>query len=136
MDVKGAARDDGAAAILWPWSGATNQQWRLLPASGSAYWIVSVNSGKLLDSPGGSGRGAGLDQWSDTSSDNQWWQVVPISGDVCRLVNVRTGWCAEAENGSAADGARVVQNPYTGGVPPAVAPRRRLTRDQGGQPET
>ncbi|RSM47306.1 lectin [Amycolatopsis balhimycina DSM 5908] len=116
LDVKGASRDDGAAVIQWPWTGAVNQQWRLLPASGGSVRIVSVNSGKVLDSPGGSARGAGLDQWSDTSGDNQWWQVVAVSGDVCRLVNVRTGWCAEAENSSTADGARIVQNPYTGGA--------------------
>jgi alpha-L-fucosidase len=116
MDVKGASRDDGAAVIQWPWTGAVNQQWRQVPQPDGSFRLVSVNSGKVLDSPGGSGRGAGLDQWSDTAGDNQRWQLVPVSGDVCRLVNVRTGWCAEAENASAADGARIVQNPYTGGA--------------------
>jgi alpha-L-fucosidase 2 len=118
LDVKGAAKDDGAAIIQWPWTGAANQQWRLLPGSDGSFKIAGVNSGKLLDSPGGSVQGAALDQWSDSASDNQWWKLVPVpgTGDFRQLVNVRTGWCATVENGSTADGARVVQTAYQGGT--------------------
>ncbi|MFI2206633.1 discoidin domain-containing protein [Streptomyces sp. NPDC020192] len=73
------------------------------------YKLVNRNSGKVLDSPGGSAQGTNLDQWTDTSSDNQWWKLVPsTTSGYYRLVNVHTGWCA--------DGANVIQWPTTGGA--------------------
>jgi hypothetical protein len=115
LDVNGGSTADGASIIQWPWTGATNQQWRLLPNQDGSFRLSSVRSGKVLDSPGGSGQGAALIQWADNGGTNQWWRLVPAAtSGYHRLVNVSNGWCVDVEGGSTADGARVVQRPVSG----------------------
>ena len=58
---------------------ATNQQWRLLPNRDGSLRLSCVRSGKVLDSPGGSGQGAVLIQWADNGGTNQWWNLVPAA---------------------------------------------------------
>ncbi|MFF4361272.1 alpha-L-fucosidase [Streptomyces sp. NPDC001604] len=117
MDVKDASTADGTLVIQWPWTGGTNQQWKLLPDTDGSYRLSNVKSGKVLDSPGGSAQGANLDQRGDSGSDNQWWKLVPsATSGYYRLVNVRTGWCADVANASTSDGANVIQWPTTGGA--------------------
>ncbi|WP_367318721.1 alpha-L-fucosidase [Streptomyces sp. HUAS ZL42] len=116
MDVSGASSADGASIIQWPWTGGTNQQWKLLPNADGSYRLSNVRSGKVLDSPGSSTQGASLDQWSDDGGDNQWWKLVPSqTSGYYQLVNVRNGWCADVKDASAADGASIIQWPATGG---------------------
>ncbi|WP_257017074.1 RICIN domain-containing protein [Streptomyces sp. Ag82_O1-15] len=96
--------------------GGINQQWRFQPNHDGSFRLVSVKSGKVLDSPGGSTtKGQVLDQWTDNSAAHQWWKVVPTSGGYCRLVNVKRGLCADAENGATADGTRIIQWSTDGG---------------------
>ena len=116
LDVNGASTADGATIIQWPWTGAANQQWRLLPNFDGSFSLLSVHSGRVLDSPGGSSQGAALIQWTGNSSTNQWWRLVPATTGYHRLVNVRNGWCADVESGSTADGARVIQWAANGGA--------------------
>ncbi|GAB3970441.1 hypothetical protein GCM10029978_043720 [Actinoallomurus acanthiterrae] len=117
MDVANASTADGGTIIQWPWSGGTNQQWKLVPNADGSYRLVNVRSGKVLESPGGSAQGANLDQWTDSGGDNQWWKLVPsTTSGYYRLVNVRNGWCADVANASTADGANVIQWPTTGGT--------------------
>ncbi|MEU6261547.1 alpha-L-fucosidase [Streptomyces sp. NPDC047043] len=117
LDVSGASASDGAPVVQWPWTGGTNQQWKLLPSADGSYRLANVKSGKLLESPGGSAQGTALDQWTDNGGDNQGWKLVPSpAGGYYRLTNVRTGWCADVQNASTADGAPVIQWPTTGGA--------------------
>ncbi|MFI1092682.1 glycosyl hydrolase family 95 catalytic domain-containing protein [Streptomyces sp. NPDC020917] len=117
MDVSGGSTGDGGAVIQWPWSGAANQQWTLLPEYDGSLRLSNVNSGKVLDSPGGSSQGAALDQWSDTGSANQWWKLVPsTTSGYYHLVNDRNGWYAGAQNASGADGTPIVQGAASGGA--------------------
>ncbi|MFD2689235.1 alpha-L-fucosidase [Streptomyces phyllanthi] len=116
LDVNGASSADGAAIIQWPWTGGTNQQWKLLANTDGSYRLSNVRSGKVLDSPGGSAEGAALDQWTDTDTSNQWWKLVPATSGYYRLVNVGNGWCADVKDASTADGATVIQWRDTGGT--------------------
>jgi alpha-L-fucosidase len=116
MDISGASSADGAAVIQWPSTGGTNQQWKLLPNTDGSYRLANVGSGKVLDSPGCSAKGAGLDRSSDTDASNQWWKLVPATSGYYRLVNVGNGWCADIKDASTADGATVIQWPNTGGT--------------------
>ncbi|GAA2630073.1 alpha-L-fucosidase [Streptomyces vastus] len=116
LDVSGASTADGAAVIQWPWTGGTNQQWKLLPNTDGSYRLSNVRSSKVLQSPGGSAQGDGLDQWTDDGGDNQWWKLVPSqTSGYHQLVNVRNGWCADVKDASTADGARVIQWPSADG---------------------
>nr|WP_258193793.1 RICIN domain-containing protein [Streptomyces sp. MA5143a] len=116
LDVSAASSADGAAVIQWPWTGGTNQQWKLLPNTDGSYRLSNVRSGKVLDSPGGSAEGAALGQWADTDAGNQWWKLVPATSGHYRLVNVGNGWCADVKDASTADGAAVIQWHDTGGA--------------------
>jgi hypothetical protein len=52
----------------------------LTPTSvGGTVPLVNRNSGKLLDSPGGSGQGAALDQSTDTNSNQSVVRLVPTA---------------------------------------------------------
>ncbi|RAG86668.1 lectin [Streptacidiphilus pinicola] len=115
LDASGASTADGGGLIQWSWSGGPNQQWRQETNADGSFRLRNVNSGLVLDSPGGSGEGTQLDQWTDSGSDNQWWKLAPTSGGYGRLVNVRTGWCADAQNGSTAAGTPIIQWAANGG---------------------
>lgn len=111
LNVSSADTANGAKIVQWTSSGATNQQWRFLPHADGSFRLAARHSGKVLDSPGGSGQGAQLIQWQDTGADNQWWKLVDAGGGFYRLVNVRSGWCADVDGGSTTDNARVIQWP-------------------------
>ncbi|WP_405577736.1 alpha-L-fucosidase [Streptomyces sp. NBC_01092] len=116
LDVSGASTADGGAAIQWPWGGGTNQQWTLLPNADGSYRLSNVRSGKVLQGPGGSAQGDGLNQWTADGGDNQSWKLVPSrTSGYHQLVNVRNGWCADVKDAATADGASVIQWPATGG---------------------
>ncbi|MFB8179113.1 RICIN domain-containing protein [Streptomyces sp. NPDC055966] len=116
LDVTSGTTADGADLIQWGWSGSENQQWRLQPDADGSFRLVARHSGKVVDSPGGSGQGAQLIQWPDGNSDNQHWKVVDAGGGHVRLVNVRNGLCADVEGGSADNGAKVIQWPVGDGT--------------------
>ena len=117
LDIANASTADGAVAIQWTDTGGTNQKFSLTTNSDGSYRLVNVRSGKLLESPAGSGQGAQLGQWADTGSDNQSWQLVPSpTSGYHRIVNVRTGWCVDVDSASTVDGAKIVQWPGTGGA--------------------
>jgi len=116
LDVSGASTADGGIAVQRPWNGGTDQQWKLLPNTDGSYRLSNVRSGKVLESPGSSAQGAGLDQWADDGGDNQAWKLVPArTSGYHQLVNVRNGWCADVKDASLADDAGVIQRPSTGG---------------------
>ncbi len=118
LDVSGASGADGGAVIQWPWSGAVNQQWKLLPDYDGSFRLSNLNSGKVLDDPGASTvQGQLLDQWTDTRSPNQWWRLLPAAtSGYYQVVNVSSGLSLDVNNASAGDGAPVVQSPANGAV--------------------
>ncbi|WP_020120324.1 RICIN domain-containing protein [Streptomyces canus] len=116
LDVKDASTSDGAYAIQYPWTGGPSQQWKLLPNADGSYRLVSVKSGKVLESPGSSAQGAILDQGTDDGGGNQWWKLAPSkTSGYYRLVNVHNGWCADVKDASTNDAAYVIQWPTTDG---------------------
>ncbi|MFJ6433390.1 glycosyl hydrolase family 95 catalytic domain-containing protein [Streptomyces sp. NPDC091416] len=116
LDVANESTGNGGSIIQWPWSGGTNQQWRLLPNYDGSFRLSNVKSEKVLDNPGTSTTpGERLDQWTDTDSPNQWWKLEPAgAAERYRLVNVASGLYAAVEDGSTGDGARIVQMPADG----------------------
>lgn len=116
LDVANESTGNGGSVIQWPWSGGTNQQWRLLPNYDGSFRLSNVKSAKVLDNPGASTTpGEPLDQWTDTDSPNQWWKLEPAgAAEHYHLVNVASGLFAAVENGSTSDGARIVHMPADG----------------------
>lgn len=109
-DVSDAASWDGAAVILWPWSGGKNQKWQLEVGYDGGYRIKNGNSDKALENPGSSTKsGTRLDQWSDTFSPNQWWRPEPAGDGSLRFVNVLSGLYLDTEKSGVQNGVRLVQ---------------------------
>ncbi len=116
LDISGTSTADGGAAIQWPWTGGTNQQWTLQPDPDGSFRLVNRNSTKVLDDPGASTvHGQALDQWTDTRSPNQWWRLAPAATTgYFNLVNVSSGLYADVDSASTSDGAQIVQQPAGG----------------------
>jgi hypothetical protein len=113
LDVTGASLSDGTQVIQWTCgAGKPNQQWQLVPVTGSnAVQLVSVNSGKCLDVTGGStADGAEVIQWTCGPQANQQWNLVPVAGsNAVELVSANSGKCLDVTGASTADGALVEQ---------------------------
>jgi len=79
LDVFWISTADDAVVGTNNWNGGWNQTWALPSLGNWAHSLVSLNSGKLLQTPGSSPySGAGLTQHSDTGvgSNNQQWILV------------------------------------------------------------
>jgi hypothetical protein len=73
LDVYGASRDDGTAAVQWHCHGGANQQWRP-QQNGNGYLLVNVNSGKCLGVQNANpAAGTQLVQWTCDGSPAQTW---------------------------------------------------------------
>ncbi|MBP2705890.1 glycoside hydrolase N-terminal domain-containing protein [Microbispora sp. RL4-1S] len=116
LDVYGGSTADGAAIVQWPWTGGTNQQWRMTQNSDGSFRLTGLGSSKALTSPNAN-QGTALVQMTDTNGTNQRWKLVPAAtSGYYRLVNVGNGLCADVEGGSTADGARIIQWRENGGT--------------------
>jgi hypothetical protein len=72
---------DGAKVSLWQYVGKTNQQWQLVVAEGSYYFLVNRASGGVLDVKGVNQAPQTLIQtWTRTGSPNQHWRFEKVGG--------------------------------------------------------
>ncbi|MGH3493090.1 MAG: RICIN domain-containing protein, partial [Sciscionella sp.] len=77
MDDANSSTQAGTDIIQWPCSGAVNQQWKAIPASGGTLEIENSHSGLLL-TPASDTNGAGVVQGADTGSALQRWTLHKI----------------------------------------------------------
>jgi LysM repeat protein len=116
LDVQGASTDNGAEIIQYQPTGADNQLWQLVQASGNYYQIVSKQSGKVLDVQGGSTEdGAQVVQYQPTGGDNQLWNLVLVGGDYYQIVSKQSARLLDVTGASCDDGALIIQYHATGG---------------------
>jgi hypothetical protein len=100
----------GSQLVQWGWTGALNQQWRLIPLGGDVYVIASVGTAMVLDVAGGSpADGAAIVQSPWDGRLSQWWRVVPFGGDAYVLVSMQSGKVVDVSKASMADGAPLLQ---------------------------
>lgn len=115
LDVKGGSTDNGADIIQYHATGADNQLWQPVPASGGYYQITSKHSGKVLDVKGGSTEdGAQVVQYQPTGGDNQLWNFVSVGGDYYQIVAKHSARLLDVKGVSRDDGALVTQYHATG----------------------
>ena len=80
MDVHAADTGDGANVQQHAYNGGDNQRWRLVPAAGDGYSIISINSGMCLDVKGEeTADGTNVQQARCNGGDNQIWRLSPES---------------------------------------------------------
>ncbi len=81
------------------------------------YTITSVNSGMLLEVPGGStANGTVLDQAPLTGLAPQEWTVTNLGSNVIRMTNVQSGQEVDDSNNSTSSNAAIVQYPNNNGA--------------------
>jgi len=116
LDVSSASVATGGFIVQSPSSGATSQQWQLVPAGSGYYSVVNRNSGLVLDVTGGSTTpGTQLEQWTGNGRANQQWQFNGTNG-AYTIVNKNSGLLVDVSGGSTARGAQVIQWTGTGGT--------------------
>jgi hypothetical protein len=76
LNVARGSLSKGAPVIQWPYSGATNEQWRPVCTAPFAYTLVARHSGLVLDvTTGAPASGAEVRQWTFNGGTNQQWYV-------------------------------------------------------------
>lgn len=80
LDVRRAGLQNGAAALVWPYAAAANQQWQLTEVSAGRYRLTALHSGKLLDVSNAGQQGTPVIQWSGTGGTNQEWLIRAAGG--------------------------------------------------------
>ncbi|GAB3853960.1 RICIN domain-containing protein [Dactylosporangium cerinum] len=106
LAVAGNSTADGAGVVQQSGAGA----WTLATATGGAYTLRYVPTGKVLDVNGGSTtEGLPLQQWSANGGANQQWYLRPAADGYYTIVNVASGLLADVYGQSGNDGAQVVQ---------------------------
>jgi hypothetical protein len=124
MTVNGAQTYDGARIVQWYEEHTTNQQWEIRSVGldqwgRDIYTIKNVNSGKLLDVPGGKDVwGATLIQWGNNGGDNQRWQIWGYNDGNSMsytIQNYSTTLLADVNGGSRDAGVNIIQWPYNKG---------------------
>lgn len=94
-------------------SGSLNVYGLLNLIPNGKYTLKSVNSGLLLEVPGGSTQVATvLDQAGATPLSSQEWEITNLGSNVVRLTNVQSGMDVDVSGGSKAPSNPVIQDPY------------------------
>lgn len=102
--------------IQRPANGGLNQQWRPI-AAGSAWYLLNVNSGMVLEVPGGStSQRTQLAQSTSFGATYQQWSVNPVGNGAYTLANVDSGQFADVNGASTTQNATVIQWPGNGGA--------------------
>ena len=113
LDISGGSTQDGAKLLQWQYTGAENQQWRLVPVSPDSYIIVSAKSSKALDVPGHStSNGTQIEQWTYNGGANQHWRLIELGNNDYKIESVESGKVLDVLNASTSDGAPVQQYGY------------------------
>ncbi|MDR1713157.1 MAG: RICIN domain-containing protein, partial [Coriobacteriales bacterium] len=116
VDVKGASTATGATALIWPDQSGSNQRFTLVESTANPgyYAIVSVNSGYVLSTSGGStDDGTAIVQLPDAGEDSQLWEIVTDGSGVAFLSKADPTKAIDVFEENPADGTKLILWPYT-----------------------
>ncbi|GAB3997155.1 hypothetical protein GCM10029992_19270 [Glycomyces albus] len=132
VDIEARSTANGATALLWTPTEASNQQFRFVDAGDGYYRIEARHSGRVLDVYAKSAdNGADVVQWANNGGTNQQWQLNEQSNGTYEIVNRNSGKALDNWEAATEPGARLSQYDRTG----SAAQRWRLTpADDGDQP--
>ncbi|MFJ5778877.1 RICIN domain-containing protein [Streptomyces sp. NPDC093094] len=115
LDAADWGTGDGTALQQWACGTGTNQRWQFRPTSGGYYQVVNQFNSRVWDVAGGpnaTADGTRVHLWSYVGGTNQQWRPEPVGATGRhRFVARHSGKCLAVDNGSAADGARLSQQP-------------------------
>jgi hypothetical protein len=76
LGIQNASTSQGASALIWYDSGATDHKWTVEPDGAGHYKLRNVNSGLLLGVTNMStSSGAQVIQWGDTGTADHLWNL-------------------------------------------------------------
>ena len=111
LNVYGGQTVNGVEIIQWPFSnGATNAEWKFVPASPGYYRIQNVNSGLYVNVTGASTAfGALLVQYQSVGTYNDQWRVVQNSDGTYSFYNALSTDAIDVPAASTASGIQLDQ---------------------------
>ncbi len=110
LDISGASKSAGTAAIQWPSTGGANQLWHFISDGGGNYKIENMNSGEILGISGASTTpGAAALQWADNGTRDHLWQFVGAGNGYYKIVNQNSGLVLGISGASRTAGAAALQ---------------------------
>ncbi|PPS72501.1 MULTISPECIES: RICIN domain-containing protein [Streptomyces] len=117
LDAADWGTGNGTALQQWACGTGANQSWQFRPTSDGFYQVVNRYNGKVWDVDGGPGAtadGTKVHLWSYGGGTNQQWRPEPVgTNGQYRFTPRHSGKCLTVDNGSAANGARLSQQPCT-----------------------
>ncbi|MBL0888229.1 RICIN domain-containing protein [Myceligenerans indicum] len=129
IDIEGRSTANGAQALLWTRTDATNQQFRFVDAGNGYHTIEARHSGQVLDVYAKSTEnGADIVQWPANGGTNQQWQLNEQSDGSYEIVNRNSGKALDNWEWATDPGSRVSQYDRNG----LAAQRWRLVPVGGG----
>jgi galactose oxidase len=112
IDITGASKAAGAAAIQWHCNGGSNEAWTVQLYNGS-FRILEQQTGDCLVVSGSSKvAGAALVQEPCSGVNSELWSFV-ANGSNFQMINKNSGQCASVSGASTVDAAAIVQEPCT-----------------------
>jgi hypothetical protein len=109
IGINGGATSNGTQAVQWTSTGAYDQMFQRVVATGSYYKLFDVKTAKVLGVYNAStADGANVVQWDDTGTNDQQWSFVAV-GSYYKIVNRNSGKCLAVLGNSTTDGASLVQ---------------------------
>ena len=95
LDVSGSSPTAGTPIVVWPNTGANNQEFYFERASVAShdgnYRIRSASSGLYIDVNGGStASGATMVQWNNNGASSQMWNMVQVVQGTYLIENERS----------------------------------------------
>ncbi|GHH79203.1 RICIN domain-containing protein [Promicromonospora soli] len=110
VDIEARSTANGAKALLWNRTDATNQQFRFVDAGGGYYRIEARHSGQVLDvNAKSTANGADIVQYPNNGGTNQQWQLNEQSNGSYEIVNRNSGKALDNWEAATAPGSRVSQ---------------------------
>jgi len=107
MNVSGSSTVAGGSIIQWPCAGSTNEQWTLVPTSGSYYELVANNSGLCLSDNGKTALSTSMVQEPCSSTNSSdLFTLKPVGGSY-EIVVENSGLCMSVSGGSQTAGTVV-----------------------------
>jgi len=107
MNVSGSSTAAGGSIIQWPCAGSTNEQWTLVPTSGSYYELVANNSGLCLSDNGKTALSTSMVQEPCSSTNSSdLFTLKPVGGSY-EIVVENSGLCMSVSGGSQTAGTVV-----------------------------
>jgi hypothetical protein len=115
LDVRDAAKNNGALLQIWECWGGANQLWTRAMKTAGYYHFRNAHSGQCIDVPGGKTYSPWqspiqMQQWSCSDTNpNQLWYITHINGATSFMLKNKTNsWCLALEK-PPANGVRVIQ---------------------------